>query len=103
MAQARPPLGGGGGGGEGRLGSRSVCARSTSFELAVFALEYEPVRARAAHATVPQEERCFRLDNLEGMVAVARDCHCFSLVGDCERSGWADRVTAELVGRDRGG
>ena len=76
-------------------------ARSTSLELAVFALEYEPVRAGATHAAVPQEERCFRLDNLEGMVAVARDCHCFSLFGDCEGSGWADRVAAGLI--DRGG
>jgi len=80
-----------------------VRARSTSLELAIFALEYEPMRARATHAAVPQEERCFRLDDLEGVMAVARHCHCFSLFGDCDGSGWADRVAAELIGFGRRG
>jgi len=47
-----------------------VRARPAGLQFAILALEYEPVRARATHAAVPQEQRCFRLDDLEGVVAV---------------------------------
>jgi len=50
-------------------------------ELAVVALEDEPVRAGLADAAVPQDQRGVGLDDLEGVAALAWVCHPGRRVG----------------------
>lgn len=44
---------------------RLVGARTAGFELAKVALEDEPMRPRAAHAAIPQEQTRIGLDDVE--------------------------------------
>ncbi|KAI9861894.1 MAG: hypothetical protein M1813_004962 [Trichoglossum hirsutum] len=50
---------------DGRLPSGIVGARSARLELAELAFEDEPVRARVAHAAVPEQQCRFTFDELE--------------------------------------
>lgn len=47
-----------------------VGARTAGLELAVFAFEYEPVRARMAHTADPLDECALGLDEFERVGAV---------------------------------
>lgn len=53
-----------------------VSAGSAGLELAVFALENEPVRSGVAHIAHPLDERTLGFDDLEGMDATRGDSHC---------------------------
>ena len=69
-----------------------VGAGPAGLELAVVALEDEPVRAGLADAAVPQDQRGVGLDDLEGVRALAWVCHPY---GGGLRGGEVSRFACE--------
>lgn len=57
-----------------------VSARTTSFQLAVFALKDEPMRSRTTHSAVPEEQGRLALDDLEAVVTVTGNSHLAELI-----------------------
>lgn len=55
-----------------------VGARTASLQLAILALEDEPMRPRVAHGADPLDQGRFRFQQVEGMIAISRDSHCDS-------------------------
>lgn len=57
-----------------------VGTRTTGFELAIVAFEYEPVRARLTHAAIPEDEGRVGFDDGEGVRALCRVGHWLCVV-----------------------
>jgi len=76
------------------LGSDFVRTGPAGLKLAVLALEDVPVRSRVAHRADPLNQRRFRLQKIEGMVAVSWKSHFGKVV-------WYGK--AEVTGMERCG
>lgn len=56
-----------------------IGTRSAGLELAIFALEDVPMGSGMAHGADPLDESGLRLQEIEGVVTVTRDSHCWEV------------------------